>query len=53
MECNTCGHYELYKMLTSGQSYSYSGDIPCIRCKHYLEPQSQHTLEVEAQDGED
>jgi len=51
MKCNTCGHYELYKMLTSGEPYGYGSDIPCLRCKHYFEPQSQHTLE--AQDGED
>lgn len=30
--CQTCGHYELYKMITSGRPYGYSGDIPCLRC---------------------
>ena len=34
MDCKTCGHYELYKMINSGKPFGYSGDIPCIRCVH-------------------
>ncbi len=46
MNCKTCGHYELLKMITSGKPYGYSGDIPCFRCKYYTEPRSEHTQEV-------
>jgi len=31
--CATCQYYELYQMVTSGRPYSYSGDIPCMRCE--------------------
>ena len=34
-DCKGCGHYELYKMITSNKPYGYSGDIPCLRCIHY------------------
>ena len=35
MGCNTCINYELYKMITGREAWGYSGDIPCLRCKHY------------------
>ena len=35
MDCRNCGHYDLYKMITGTGAYSYSGDIPCFRCKYY------------------
>jgi hypothetical protein len=34
MDCRTCGHFELYKMITEGP-YCYSGVIPCLRCSRY------------------
>jgi len=34
-ECRDCGHYEIYKMINSGKSYGYAGDIPCLRCSRY------------------
>jgi len=30
--CENCGSYELYKMITSGRVWSYSGEIPCFYC---------------------
>ena len=35
MKCNTCRHYETYKMITGREAWGYSGDLPCLRCKHY------------------
>lgn len=35
MKCKNCVHYELYKMITNGQPFGYSGDLPCIRCIHF------------------
>lgn len=43
--CQNCGHYELYKMITSGRAYGYSGDIPCLRCCEYLTPNSEYTAQ--------
>ena len=44
MDCKTCGHYELYKMITSGKPYSYSGDVPCLRCTRFNDgKQDEHT----------
>ena len=35
-ECSSiCGSYELYKMIVSGKTYCYSGDIPCLRCSRF------------------
>lgn len=42
-ECKNCGHYDLYKMITSSKAYGYSGDIPCLRCCEYLKPHSEYT----------
>ena len=42
MNCKTCGHYQLRKMIESGP-YSYSGDIPCLRCKRFQELEDLHT----------
>lgn len=36
MKCKTCMHYSLYKMITSGKSYGYGGEIPCESCRHYV-----------------
>lgn len=33
--CETCYSYGLYQMITSGNPYCYSGDIPCLRCKRF------------------
>jgi superfamily II helicase len=41
--CRTCGHYELYKMITSGRPYGYSGDIPCLRCNRFRVSNDEHT----------
>ena len=35
-KCKTCGHYELYKMITSEGAWGGSMDIPCFRCIHYV-----------------
>ena len=43
LNCRTCGHYELYKMITSRRPYGYSGDIPCLRCTRYR-INDEHTL---------
>lgn len=43
MNCETCGHYELKKMVTSGKTYSYSGDIPCFNCSRFRQLQDLHT----------
>lgn len=40
--CKSCGHYHLYQMITQG-AYSYSGDIPCMRCVRYLTIGDEHT----------
>ena len=45
MNCKTCGHYELYKMITSGQPFGYTGDIPCRRCERYVKLNDEHTQE--------
>jgi len=34
--CEQCSNYSLYKMITSGTQYSYSGNIPCFTCIRYL-----------------
>lgn len=45
MDCTTCGHYELKKMITSGNPYGYSGDIPCLRCERFEDGKTdEHTL---------
>lgn len=41
--CDTCGHYYLKKMVTSGKPYGYSGDIACFRCVRFNMPQDLHT----------
>jgi hypothetical protein len=33
LNCETCEHYELHKMITSGQPYGYSGVVPCHTCE--------------------
>ncbi len=43
MNCKTCGHYPLYKMITSNKAYGYSGDIPCLRCRRYQKLNDEHT----------
>ena len=35
MKCNTCRHYETYKMIPDREAWGYSGDLPCLRCKYY------------------
>jgi len=35
-KCKTCGHYGLYKMITSESAWGGSMDIPCFRCIHYI-----------------
>ena len=34
-KCKTCAHYSLYQLLTANKTFSYQGDIPCVRCCHY------------------
>ena len=41
--CETCGHYQLKLMVTSGKPYGYSGDIPCFRCSRYSQLSDCHT----------
>jgi hypothetical protein len=41
--CKSCGHYELKKMVTSGQPYGYSGEIPCFTCSQYASLENKHT----------
>ena len=33
--CKDCVHYGLLKMITSGDPFYYSGDIPCKRCSRF------------------
>lgn len=49
MNCETCGHYELKKMVTSGKHFCYSGEIPCFRCSRYSTLEDLHTNKM-AQD---
>jgi len=44
LKCENCGHYQLYKMLVSGEPYGYSGDIPCLRCIRFETRKDEHTL---------
>jgi len=37
MKCNECISYELFKIISSGKPYWYTGDIPCLRCKHFYQ----------------
>lgn len=41
-DCKSCGHYELYKMITGGP-YGYSGDIPCLRCCRFQRMNDEYT----------
>ena len=34
--CKKCVYYSLYQMITGNKPYWYSGDIPCLRCCHYV-----------------
>jgi hypothetical protein len=43
MSCKTCGHYQLYLMVASGQPYGYSGDIPCLLCSRLQRYTDEHT----------
>jgi hypothetical protein len=43
LNCETCGHYELHKMITSGQPYGYSGVVPCHTCELFSVTQNNHT----------
>ena len=46
MDCQTCGHYSLYQMITSGKPYGYSGEIPCLRCSRYSPVEDLHTNKI-------
>ena len=39
--CDHCIYYSLYLMITGRESYAYNGDIPCLRCCHYIKLQSE------------
>ena len=43
IDCKTCASYGLYKMVTSGNPYGYSGDIPCLHCCHFRVLNDQYT----------
>lgn len=53
LTCKDCIHYGLLKMISRG-TYSYTEDIPCLRCKRYqenkdeFEPKSLGELQREA-----
>ena len=40
--CKTCFHYNLYEMITSGKTYSYSGEIPCFKCSKFMELEDKY-----------
>ena len=46
MDCKHCGHYELYKMVTSGKPFGYSGDIPCTHCSRFSFIRDEYTPAV-------
>lgn len=35
IKCKQCANYGLYKMITSKNPYSYSGEIPCLTCSRF------------------
>ena len=51
LNCKTCGHYMLYKMINSGKPFCYSGDIPCQRCSRFAALNDEHAL-AQRQKGE-
>ena len=42
MKCDSCIYRGLHEMITSNGGYSYSSDIPCQRCIHYLNPKDEY-----------
>jgi len=41
-KCKSCGHYDLFDMITSGRPYGYGGAIPCDRCCEFSRPHSEY-----------
>jgi hypothetical protein len=46
LDCKTCGHYSLYKMLMSNEPWGYTGELPCLRCFRYQKPNDEHTNSI-------
>lgn len=43
LTCETCGHYRLYEMITSGRPFGYGGVIPCYTCSRFNPTPDRHT----------
>lgn len=39
--CSQCKYWSLFQTVSSRKPYSYSGDIPCLRCKHFLDERDE------------
>lgn len=50
-DCKNCGHYDLLKMITSGEPFGYSGDIPCRRCARFRRQENDEFVPKNADKG--
>lgn len=46
--CETCGSYELKKMINTGKPYGYAGEILCLTCVRYSTMEDRHTTAQQA-----
>jgi len=46
--CRGCTHWGFREMIS--KSYGYVGDIPCLRCKRFNEPQDLYQPKIEPTD---